>query len=62
MKIGMLVHNPPYQGGIVQYSVLLVNSMKDYVDFNLVGFKSLYPPFFYKGKLPKKDRSRIHLF
>src|SRR3989344_684833 len=62
MKIGMLVHNPPYQGGIVQYSVLLVNSMKDYVDFNLVGFKSLYPPFFYKGKLPKKDRSGIHFF
>jgi len=62
MKIGMLVHNPPYQGGIVQYSVLLVNSMKDSVDFNLVGFKSLYPPFFYKGKLPKKDRSGIHFF
>ena len=62
MKIGMLVDNPPYQGGIVQYSVLLVNSMKDSVDFNLVGFKSLYPPFFYKGKLPKKDRSGIHFF
>jgi glycosyltransferase involved in cell wall biosynthesis len=61
MKIGMLVHNPPYQGGIVQYSVLLVNSMKD-VDFNLVGFKSLYPPFFYKGQLPKIDRSGIHFF
>jgi len=62
MKIGMIVHNPPFQGGIVQYSVLLVNSLKDYVDLELVGFNNLYPPFFYKGKLPKKDKSGIHFY
>ena len=62
MKVGMLVHNPPFQGGIVQYSVLLVNSMKDKVDFELVGFDKLYPPFFYKGKLPKENRSGIQFY
>jgi glycosyltransferase involved in cell wall biosynthesis len=62
IKIGMLVHNPPFQGGIVQYCVLLVNSMKDYVDYDLVGFKKLYPPLLYKGKLPKENKSNIQFY
>ncbi|MFH1209747.1 MAG: glycosyltransferase [archaeon] len=62
IKIGMLIHNPPFQGGIVQYCVLLVNSMKNYVDYDLVGFKKLYPPFLYKGKLPKENRSSIQFY
>jgi glycosyltransferase involved in cell wall biosynthesis len=59
VKVGMFVHNPPFQGGIVQYSVLLVNAMKDMVNFDLVGFKKLYPPMLYKGKLPTSNRSGI---
>src|SRR3989338_89587 len=59
MKIAMLVHNPPYQGGIVQYSVLLCNALHGSVDLNLIGFKSLYPPLLYKGKLPKINNSGI---
>jgi len=62
MKVFCLVHNPPYQGGIVQYCVLLENAVVDEkkdVDFRLVGFKRLYPPIFYKGKQPKVNRSGI---
>ncbi len=62
IKVGMLVHNPPFQGGIVQYCILLVNSMKEYANYKLVGFDKLYPPFFYKGKLPTKDRSGIKFY
>lgn len=59
MKVCMLVHNPPYHGGIVQYCILLANSIKDKVNLNLIGFKNLYPKFLYKGKLPKKNDSGI---
>lgn len=59
MKVGLLVHNPPYQGGIVQYCILLANELKKYAKINAVGFKSLYPPFLYKGKLPKENKSGI---
>jgi len=62
IKVSNLVHNPPYQGGIVQYCILLVNSLTDLnagIDINCIGFKSLYPPFFYKGKLPKENKSAI---
>lgn len=55
----MLVHNPPFQGGIVQYCVLLCNELKNFVNLDTVGFKRLYPPLLYKGKLPKKNRSGI---
>lgn len=58
-NLGLLVHNPPYQGGIVQYCVLLSNSINGKIKQNIVGFKSLYPPMFYKGKLPKINRSGI---
>ena len=56
----MLVHNPPFQGGIVQYCILLENSMKDYIDYDLIGFKRLYPQFLYKGKLPEINKSKIN--
>jgi len=59
IKVSSIVHNPPYQGGIMQYSVLLQNEMKDMVDFNLVGFKSLYPKIIYKGVQPKKNKHGI---
>lgn len=60
MKVCMLVHNPPFQGGIVQYCVLLANALKK-EDLNLscVGFKKLYPPILYKGKQPKSNKSGI---
>jgi glycosyltransferase involved in cell wall biosynthesis len=60
LSVCMLAHNPPYQGGIVQYSVLLSNHLKDKIDLKVIGFRSLYPPFLYKGKLPKKNRSGIN--
>ena len=59
MKVGLLVHNPPFQGGIVQYCILLANEMKKFATVDAVGFKKLYPPFLYKGKLPKKSTSGI---
>jgi len=33
--------------------------MKNLVNFKLTGFKHLYPPLLYKGKLPKKNKSGI---
>lgn len=59
-KVCMLVHNPPFQGGVVQFCVLLVNSLKSSIDLNVVGFKKLYPYFLYKGKLPKQNNSTIN--
>ena len=60
MKICMLVHNPPFQGGIVQYCILLANTLyKKGINLEICGFKKLYPPFLYKGKLPKKNKSGI---
>lgn len=55
MKVCMVVHNPPYQGGIVQYCTLLANNLKDKVNLDTIGFKKLYPKMLYKGKLPKKS-------
>jgi len=60
LKVCMVGHNPPFQGGIVQYCVLLVNHLKKNVDLKVIGFKKLYPPLFYKGKLPKKNKSKIN--
>lgn len=61
MKVLMIAHDPPYQGGIVQYCILLANALQTQgVAPQVIGFKSLYPPFLYKGKLPKKDMSSIH--
>lgn len=57
--ISDIVHNPPYQGGIMQYCVLLENYMKGMVDFNLIGFAALYPKIIYKGVMPKKSRHGI---
>ena len=51
----MVVHNPPYQGGIVQYCTLLGNSLNDKIELDTIGFKRLYPKILYKGKLPKKS-------
>lgn len=60
MKICMLVHNPPFQGGLVQYCILLINSLyKQGIDLSICGFKKLYPPFLYKGKLPKENKLGI---
>ncbi|RME55542.1 glycosyltransferase [Candidatus Woesearchaeota archaeon] len=59
IKVSAIVHNPPYQGGIMQYCVLLENAMQGMVDFNLVGFKNLYPSLIYKGVQPKKNRHGI---
>jgi len=64
LKICMLAHNPPFQGGIVQYCVLLENNLiklyKDKLNMKIIGFNHLYPPLLYKGKLPKKNRSGIN--
>jgi len=51
----MIVHNPPYQGGIVQYCTLLANNLKNRIELETIGFKSLYPKFLYKGELPKES-------
>lgn len=60
MKICMLVHNPPFQGGIVQYCILLANTLyKKGIDLEICGFKKLYPPLLYKGKLPKENKSGL---
>ncbi|TKJ17354.1 hypothetical protein CEE44_02355 [Candidatus Woesearchaeota archaeon B3_Woes] len=60
IKVCMLTHNPPFQGGIVQYCVLLANQLKNKVNLNIVGFDKLYPPFLYKGKLPSKSGNGLH--
>ena len=60
MKVCMIVHNPPFQGGIVQFCVLLANAFKDKIKLTLIGFKNLYPSFLYKGKLPKVNQSGIN--
>lgn len=59
LKVSFLVHNPPYQGGIVHYSILLANAMHTLVDQNVVGYKSLYPRFLYKGDIHRKSQSGI---
>lgn len=59
MKIAAIAHNPPYQGGIVQYCVLLNHALQGKVEQKIIGFRSLYPPLLYKGKLPKVNRSGI---
>lgn len=60
IKVGMLVHNPPYHGGIVQYCILLSNALSNNISQKIIGFRSLYPPFLYKGKLPKINDSGIN--
>lgn len=59
MKVSFLAHNPPYQGGIVQYSILLANAIQSLVDLNVIGYKNLYPRALYKGTIPKKSQSGI---
>jgi glycosyltransferase involved in cell wall biosynthesis len=59
MKVSFLAHNPPYQGGIVQYSILLANSIQALVNLNVIGYKNLYPRFLYKGNIPRKSQSGI---
>lgn len=60
MKIATLVHNPPFQGGIVQYCVMLNNEIHSKVDETIIGFKRLYPSLIYKGALPKSNKSGIN--
>ncbi|MEA3378605.1 MAG: glycosyltransferase family 4 protein [Nanoarchaeota archaeon] len=43
----------------MQYSVLLENHMEKLVDFNLVGFKALYPSLIYPGVQPKRNKHGI---
>lgn len=60
MRVYMITHNPPFQGGIVQHCVLLANSLRRKVNLSVVGYKRLYPPVLYKGKLPRENRSAIN--
>ena len=62
MNISMIVHNPPNQGGIVQYCILLVNELNKIkgVEINPIGFKSLWPGFLYPGNEPDKDANAIN--
>lgn len=57
----MIVHNPPNQGGIVQYCILLVNELNKIKKFriNPLGFKSLWPSFLYPGNEPDGDANAI---
>lgn len=60
MKVATLVHNPPFQGGIVQYCVMLNNEIHGKVEESIIGFKHIYPSFIYKGVLPKINKSGIN--
>lgn len=60
MRIATLVHNPPFQGGIVQYCVMLNNEIHGKVEESIIGFKRLYPSLIYKGVLPKVNKSGIN--
>lgn len=60
MKIATLVHNPPFQGGIVQYCVMLNNEIYGKVEEKIIGYKHLYPSLIYKGVLPKVNKSGIN--
>ncbi len=57
----MIVHNPPNQGGIVQYCILLVNELNKIGNIKVkpVGFKSLWPSFLYPGNEPDADANAI---
>lgn len=60
MKILMICHTPPFQGGIVQYGVLLANALSTHVELQILGYRDLYPRWLYKGVLPREDKSGIH--
>ncbi|MBN1420485.1 MAG: glycosyltransferase [Planctomycetes bacterium] len=59
MRVLMIAHNPPYQGGIVQASVLLANALAGRIHLEVIGYRSLYPRFLYKGVIPRRNRSGI---
>jgi glycosyltransferase involved in cell wall biosynthesis len=59
IKVAFLAHTPPYQGGIVQYSILLANAIQELVDLTVIGYKDLYPRFIYKGDIPRVSKSGI---
>lgn len=57
----MIAHNPPNQGGIVQYCILLANELHKIkgIKLSLLGFKSLWPHFLYPGNEPDADANAI---
>jgi len=57
----MIVHNPPNQGGIVQYCILLTNQLIRLKNtrLNIIGFKSLWPSALYPGNEPDANANAI---